>query len=183
MNISYNQRYYSTEEKIQKALFSLLKIKNYNNISIKEICYEAGINRSSFYAHYQDINDLMIKTEQNLSKTMSKIFDPSEIWDQQVFVKMFSFLLDNKDFYKAYLTTNEQTFMEKNDFKKYISLIDAYNKNLKFSNSEKIYHMAFFAGGIKALCKSWILAGCKESPEQMADILTNEYRINSNYFN
>ena len=34
-----------------------------NDISIKEICYEAGINRSSFYVHYQDINDLMIKVE------------------------------------------------------------------------------------------------------------------------
>lgn len=48
MNISNNQRYQTTEEKIERALFSLLRIRKYNDISIKEICYEAGINRSSF---------------------------------------------------------------------------------------------------------------------------------------
>lgn len=183
MNISFNQRYYSTEEKIQKALFSLLKFKHYNDISIKEICYEAGINRSSFYAHYQDINDLMIKTEQALSKSMTSIFDPNKVWDSDVFIKMFKFLYDNQNFYRTYLTTNEQAFMEKNDFKNFIGIIEKYNKNLDFESNERIYHMAFFAGGIKALCKSWLSTGCKETPEQMSDILKNEYKINSKYFN
>lgn len=182
MNISFNQRYYSTEEKIQNALFSLLKFKTFGDIAIKEICYEAGINRSSFYAHFQDINDLMIKTEQNLSKNMAKIFDPNKIWDENVFVEMFKFLLKNKDFYKAYLSTNEQTFMEKNDFKSYIGIVDKFNKNLDFNSQERIYHMAFFAGGLKALCKSWILNGCIQTPEQMAKILTNEYKVNSKFF-
>ena len=182
MNISFNQRYHSTEEKIQNALFALLKFKDFDDIVIKEICYEAGINRSSFYAHFQDINDLMIKTEQNLSKNMAKIFDPNKIWDENVFVEMFEFLLKNKNFYKAYLSTNGQTFMEKNDFKTYIGLVDKFNKSLNFDAQERIYHMAFFAGGLKALCKSWIMNGCKQTPEQMAKILTNEYKINSKFF-
>lgn len=182
MNITYNQRYQSTEEKIQKALFSLLRIRNYNDIAIKEICYEAGINRSSFYAHYQDINDLMIKTENKLSMGIMQIFKPSEEWNESVFVKLFEFLLEHKDFYKAYLGTNELTFMEKNDFINFIKLINTTDIANKFDYNERIYHMAFFAGGIKALSKSWIQTGCKESPQQMAKILTNEYKINSKYF-
>lgn len=182
MNITYNQRYQSTEEKIQKALFSLLRIRKYNDISIKEICYEAGINRSSFYSHYYDINDLMIKTEQNLSKEISKIFNPNMIWDGKVFENLFEFLLKNKDFYKSYLETNEQTFMEINDFTNYISLINKHSLKLDFNDNEKIYHMAFFAGGIKAMSKTWLKTGCKETPAEMAKILTNEYKINSKYF-
>ncbi len=182
MNINFNQRYWSTEEKIQRALFSLLKFKKYNDIAIKEICYEAGINRSSFYAHYQDINDLMIKTEMRLSKNIEKIFDPHSTWTEAVFVKLFEFLYQNRDFYKAYLNTNEQTFMEKNDFVNYIKLISSSTQADKFLFSERVYHMAFFAGGLKALSKAWIKNDCKETPEQMAKILTNEYKINSNYF-
>ena len=178
MNIIYNQRYQSTEEKIQTALFSLLRIKDYNDISIKDICYESGINRSSFYAHYQDINDLMIKTEERLSKGIADIFKPNELWDEQVFVKLFEFLLKNKDFYKAYLTTNEQVFMEKNDFVKYVKILNNSAKGSNFSQSERLYHMAFFAGGLKAISKSWISTGCKETPEQMAKIITNEYKTN-----
>lgn len=182
MNITYNQRYQSTEEKIQKALFSLLRIRKYNDISIKEICFEAGINRSSFYSHYYDINDLMIKTEQNLSKEILKIFNPNMVWDEKVFENLFDFLLKNKDFYKSYLETNEQTFMETNDFTNYISLINKRTKGFDFNENEKIYHMAFFAGGIKAMSKTWLKTGCKETPNEMAKILTNEYKINSKYF-
>lgn len=182
MNTNFNQRYFSTEEKIQKALFSLLKFRKYNDISIKEICYEAGINRSSFYAHYQDINHLMTCIEQNLSKSMMKIFSPDKIWDENVFKEMFEFLLKNKDFYVAYLSTNEQMFMEKNDFTTFIKTIKTHGIADKFDPNEKIYHMAFFAGGIKAMSKSWLNTGCKESPSQMAKILTNEYKINSKYF-
>lgn len=182
MNTNFNQRYFSTEEKIQKAFFSLLKFRKYNDISIKEICYEAGINRSSFYAHYQDINHLMTCIEQNLSKSMMKIFSPEREWDESVFVEMFEFLLKNKDFYVAYLSTNEQMFMEKNDFTTFIKTIKTHGIADKFDPNEKIYHMAFFAGGIKAMSKSWLNTGCKESPSQMAKILTNEYKINSKYF-
>lgn len=178
MNVVFNQRYVSTEEKIQKALFSLLRIKEYNNISIKEICYEAGINRSSFYAHYQDINDLMIKTEQQLSSSIIKIFNPKTEWNKSVFAELFEFLEKNKVFYKAYLTTNEQAFMEKSDFTSFIKIVNKNNIGSVFLPNEKIYHMAFFAGGLKALSKSWILNGCKETPEQMAQILADEYRIN-----
>lgn len=173
MNIIFNQRYQSTEEKIQKALFSLLRFRKYNDIVIKEICYEAGINRSSFYAHYQDINDLMIKTEQRLSKSIQDIFTLKDKWGEKEFVKLFQFLYENRVFYKAYLSTNEQTFMEKNDFMYYIDSIK--NIENKYEKSDVLYHMAFFAGGLKAISKSWIMRGCKETPEQMAQVLYDEY--------
>ncbi len=183
MNTNYNQRYISTEEKIQKALFSLLAFRDYNDIAIKEICYEAGIHRSSFYAHYQDINHLMMSVEQKLSHSIVKIFDPSTAWTQQTFIKLFEFIKQHKDFYKAYLKTNEQTFMEKNDFLTFINKVPLNNQSLIYSSDEIIYHMAFFAGGLKAMSKSWLMTNCKESPEQMARILTNEYKSHLSQIN
>lgn len=182
MNISNNQRYKSTEEKIEQAICSLLKFRNYDDISIKEICYEAGINRSSFYAHYLDINDLMIKTEQKLSQSIAKIFNPSVEWNEEIFVQLFKFLKQHEAFYRAYLSTSQQAFMEKSDFKNFIGVVRKNGKDSKFLQSERVYHMAFFAGGLKALAKSWMQTGCKETPEEMARILTNEYKINAKYF-
>lgn len=62
MNVDNNLRFKSTEDKIRNALATLLKKKNFQDIYIyiKDVCKEAGINRSTFYEHYQDINDLMI---------------------------------------------------------------------------------------------------------------------------
>lgn len=182
MNTTFNIRYLSTEEKIQNALFSLLRFRKYNDIAIKELCYEAGINRSSFYAHYQDINDLMIQTEARLSKEITKIFDPSKKWTEEVFVELFEFIFKNRVFYSSYLATNEQTFMEKNDFTKFVDIVNHNVTNIGINSNDKIYHMAFFAGGLKALCKSWLNRNCPETPQQLAKILTNEYKMNMKYY-
>lgn len=63
MNKISNMRAQATKDKIQRALIYLLKRKPFDQIFVKDICTIACINRSSFYEHYQDINDLMIKTE------------------------------------------------------------------------------------------------------------------------
>lgn len=181
MNIIYNQRFQSTQEKLQNALFSLLKFRRYNDISIKELCYEAGVNRSTFYAHYQDINDLMIKTEQNLSNVIKGIFKPNQEWNEEVFENLFNFLYKNKHFYYAYLNSNDQPFMEKKDFLDFFKLVDNYKIKYDYPKSEIVYHMAFFAGGLKAICKNWLQTGCKETPKQISKIITNEYRHSQNF--
>lgn len=53
-----NQRY--------DALTQLLRRRPFREIYVKELCLAAGIHRSTFYEHYQDINDLMLKTKEEL---------------------------------------------------------------------------------------------------------------------
>lgn len=175
MNIKKSARAEFTIKKIEDALIYLLKRKDYSHIFVKDICKVACINRSSFYAHFEDINDLMNKVEAKFSNSISKIFDSFPYTHQQ-FVKMFEFIKENQNFYLAYLKSHDN-FMEQAD-------ILRFNKKLKdnilvtttFSNATLFYHLAFFSAGIKALCKVWLLTGSKESPEDMAKILFNEYR-------
>ena len=42
-----------------EALLALLTVKNYDEISIKDIVERANVGRSTFYAHYQDKDDLL----------------------------------------------------------------------------------------------------------------------------
>lgn len=42
-------------------------------------------------------------------------------------------------------------------------------------NLESIYHQIFFCGGILSITNRWIIRGKKETPEQMAEILENEW--------
>ena len=37
------------------------------------------------------------------------------------------------------------------------------------------YHMEFFRSGITAIIKMWLAGGCKESPEDMCEVLRAEY--------
>lgn len=98
------------------------------------------------------------------------------MWSETVFASLFDFLYQNRDFYNAYLDSNEQMFMEKNDFINFINIVGKNNRGDEFAQEEMIYHMAFFAGGLKAIAKSWIKRDCKETPVQMIKIITNEYK-------
>ena len=43
-------------------------------------------------------------------------------------------------------------------------------------NGEHIdYHIAFFSAGLNALIRHWLDGGCKETPEEMVEILKSEY--------
>ena len=73
MNISNNKRYIETEERIHLAFEKLLSVKSFNEITVNSICNEAGISRPSFYAHYEDINDMMNQIELSLSSKVCKL--------------------------------------------------------------------------------------------------------------
>lgn len=52
-------KYFNTAIKMDKAFLQLLEKKDFEYISVKEICEKAGVNRSTFYLHYDNISDLL----------------------------------------------------------------------------------------------------------------------------
>lgn len=48
-----------SKEYIEGAFLQLLQRKPIEKISVTELCQRAGVNRSTFYAHYLDVYDLM----------------------------------------------------------------------------------------------------------------------------
>lgn len=184
MNKTGNSRYQFTEEIIDQAVFKLLRIRKYDELTIKEICFEAGINRSSFYAHYDDIVDLMINIENRLSKKMHEIWDFSEVSTDEIFVHFFNFIKEHKYFYKAFIQSNNPSFTansmlinQKNQFKKIL-----FGNNINYSDTEIEYHLYYFGGGLKGICGLWLQNNCRETPEALAKIIYNEYANNSKYF-
>lgn len=57
-----------TKKVIKDTFLSLLEKKNISNISVKELCEMADINRGTFYRYYIDIYDLLKKLKMNLLK-------------------------------------------------------------------------------------------------------------------
>lgn len=185
MNTVNNVRYASTDDKIRQALFKILRFKSFDNVSVKDICLESGINRSSFYAHYTDINDLLIRTEQSLSKDISDILKLSDSeFNLNAFQKLFEFIKENKFFYKAYLRYGTESFVERDMYTKFkIPMINiAKSKKFYYNDWELDYQLRFFGAGLKALCARWLEKDCKETPEQMAKLLHSQYANSSKFF-
>ena len=73
MNTKNNSRYKISSDKIETAFLTLLLNHKYEDITISQICNQANINRSTFYCHYSDINDLIIKIENKWEVSQSQI--------------------------------------------------------------------------------------------------------------
>ena len=55
-------KYFNTAVRMDEALIALLEKKEFSYITVKEICDTAGVNRSTFYLHYENTGDLLKET-------------------------------------------------------------------------------------------------------------------------
>ena len=72
MNTENNKRYMTTEENILNAYNRLASSKRVDQITVSDICRTAGIHRTSFYGHFQDIHTLQSKVD---ALQMQKLLD------------------------------------------------------------------------------------------------------------
>ena len=183
MNKENNSRYKMSSEKIETAFLTLILNHKYEDITISQICKQAGINRSTFYTHYDDINDLVIKIESKFAKSTAEIFKNGERRTHDAFVEMFTFIKENKYFYKAFLNIPYATFAETNTK---INVLKHMENSVDIDKSNNIglfYRASFFGAGIKEMCRLWLEWDCRESPQEMAKLLLEEYKNREDYDN
>ena len=58
MNTPNNKRKRESRERIEKVFIEYLQEKELSEISVSDICKQAGLNRTTFYANYADIYGL-----------------------------------------------------------------------------------------------------------------------------
>lgn len=169
MNTKNNRRKQASVERIQQAFMLFLREKELSQISVSDLCKEAGINRSTFYANYADIYDLANKLCQELENEVAHLLVLESGWQQsrQEFLKLFRHIRENQHLYTVFFKlgyeSRERTWYGAQDLQ-------------GMPDQDVIhYHVAFFANGFNAIVKLWLRGGCKETPEQMCQVLLDEY--------
>lgn len=177
MNTSKNKRYQLTDQKIETAFLSLLEEKDFDSIYVQDICHRAGITRTAFYAHYEDINHLILTIQDEKTKDVSQLLLKNQIPTPETFTSYFQYLKDNKNFYRAFLRTRDslRTASSKMDsiFEQYPQITEHHQQDRR----QLHYHMTFFQAGLMAMSLQWLSDDCPESPAEMANILVDEYHF------
>lgn len=180
-------KYQNTALLMDEALLLLLEKKEYPYITVKEICQKAGVNRSTFYLHYETIDDLLQECIEMLFKRFNSKF--SEMPIRQIDIanldKQSSFLI-TPEYLTPYLT-----FIEEN--KRTFSLVaknpelfgahktfDRMYKNVfspildKFGvpEKDKPYVFEYYYGGVLAMIMKWLSLGCKRPIDEMVALIT-----------
>lgn len=171
MNTTNNKRYKETEASIQEAFLTLLERKQINDISVKDICNIARISRPSFYSHYDDINDLIIKMEYEKSNHISMILVTHSPLTNNNFINYLSYIKENKNFYIAYFKCKNNIQISQHIMQQYITI------SQRSITPALRYHMLFFMAGLKAVVLDWINGNCVEPIEQISEILMEQYSL------
>lgn len=176
MNKKNNKRRRESIERIQKAFVDFLETKELHQITVSEICKVAEINRSTFYANFLDVYDLSEKIIDKLHDELILLY-----YDEIVagnnrgdYLKLFYHVKENQSLYRTYFKLNN----DKNNGMWF------YNKRLAFEffdNKNVDYHVEFFRNGFNSLVKMWLWGGCKESPEELEEIIEIEYKGRASY--
>ena len=170
MNVKNNKRRRESQEKIEKAFIELLQTHEIKDITVSDIIKKAGLNRSTFYANFVDIFDLADKTREKLENEFSNLFaDYDYMTERGGSLRMFKHIKENQIFYKTY-------FKLCYDDKHLVSTYDAKRAEQEHVADNLKYHIEFFRNGLNAIIKLWLAGGCVESPEEMAEVLKQEYR-------
>lgn len=189
MNTKNNQRSRNTDEVIIRTTFGIMVEKNkpVSKITVREICDKAQINRSTFYAHYLDVYDVVDKVERTMSEELTKSFiqELDEGKDMaSCFEALFAFVRKHKAFYRLYFNTTGRSKAIGIAWDLLHNRTDALSyKELGYLSEEELkYHGEFFITGMSAMLHRWVERECPETPRELFDILKRHYTPQAHMF-
>ena len=178
MNTKDNQRAKATREKIIRTVFEAVAYekKPIARITVREVCEKTGINRSTFYAHFQDVYDVVEKVERTMANGLTRSFlQKLESGEDLLacFLSLFEYIREYREFYSLYFGTFHQAGV----IDVFWDLLQDRLKGLSYeqfgyrSEEEMEYHKEFFLFGFTAMLRHWLERNCAESPQDLLEYL------------
>lgn len=182
MNEISDERYFVADEAIYDAFFLLLKEKDIEKITVSDIIKKAGIVRSTFYNHYENIPALVTAIE---DKTIQDIFSLMETFhpknDRDVCKSYFSTICDytmtNPFLANLLRSPRGDVFFEKamTMFHRYVSNVMENTTPSHHSKDEFSYMIACTIGSTLGVLHKWTREDFQVPKEFIADILTQTF--------
>lgn len=179
-------KYYNASIKMNNALIQILDKKEFEDITVKEICQMASVNRSTFYLHYENTYDLLNETINNLYKDFFSRYDKSlninrlnEKANNELFLikpeylkPYLTFVFENRKIFKLMYFKNDVfngEVMYKEWFNKIFSpILSKFNVN---DEEEQTYIMIFHLQGLISLIMEWVKNDCKMKIDELIIII------------
>lgn len=180
-------KYYNTACLMDEALLILLERKPFEYITVKEVCEKAGVNRSTFYLHYESMNDLISECLEYVTKNLKCRFleedkiekkeisgcskDELFLFSSKYLIPYLEFVKDNKPLFFA-VASQPAVFNVTSTFDKmYSDIFEPIMNRFDIPEREKKYRVTFFINGIHSVISQWIKNGFIEETHQIADLI------------
>lgn len=169
----------SAKDALELSFKQLVRETSYRKVTIAEICRRAHLSRKTFYANFQDKEDIvssifergvvepMRVINRTLTRNQTRGMMPT--FTENIYAQLYS----EREYYRALVGSQ----LDRNDvFRRVASrCIYMLNKEIlenqfSMSDIEREYAAYFFAESQAALCEKWIMDGMPMSAQELAEL-------------
>ena len=176
-------KYLNTALLMDEALLLLLEKKDFDFISVKEVCDKAGVNRSTFYLHYENMDDLLKETTGLINKRFyesfgNKIINLSVSSKEDLFFIKDEYLMPYlnliKKYKKVFKLIHDKPYLFDNNSAKdnlYNSLFNQILSMYGVKEEDKEYVFAYYTQGTLAIILKWVEKDCVDEIEKISKLI------------
>lgn len=180
-------KYFNTAVKMDEALIALLEKKDFEYISVKEICTLAGVNRSTFYLHYENTCDLLDESVSLMHDRFNSYFDveAKELIDRirngdekerllitpDYLMPYLRFIGDHRRVYSAAMKKPHNFKANDTYGRMFRHIFDPILESYRVPPKERPYIMAFYLSGITAIVSEWLREDCKTPIDEICGMI------------
>lgn len=172
-----NQRVAISKKLLKEALFKILQKKNISEISIRELCDEAEINRTTFYRHYSTPRDVLLEIAEDFLNVFTKKGHAlSKDGDTPLrhITALCEYMFENKATVTLFirnLTDSDFTTIYQGLFDDFLSVKTLSYKGNKVDNETLCLLNTMFFCGAYAAIRQWIIDDIPKSPQEIAELI------------
>lgn len=180
-------KYFNTALRMDQAFLELLEKKDLEYITVKEICEAAGVNRSTFYLHYETIGDLLAESIQYIN---GQFLEQMELRAEVFISKIRECPLDELYLvtpeyltpYLTYIARNKRLFRTALKNSDSLGLNRTYNRMMRhvfipilerfqIAESDQQYMVTFYIHSLMAIISEWLKNDCTDSISHVSAIM------------
>ena len=182
-------KYFNTAIRMDEALITLLEKKDFEYITIKEICAAAGVNRSTFYLHYENTSDLLKETtryiidkhlayygvEKNRISLQFETCKHEELLfiTDEYLVPYLTFIKDNQRLFKVSIKQFNSLNMNGVYGGMFEHIFNPILERFHVPEKERAYVMKFYLTGVFAIIMEWLDKDCSDDMETVTRVITD----------
>jgi AcrR family transcriptional regulator len=175
MNTKNNQRTRLSKLLLKNAFMDLLKEKgSASKISVRELCDRAELNRSTFYAHYNEPKDLLLEIENELLEAteehLRKIGEENDVGAHKYILSFMQYIRQNdKQFRTLLIDSADPEFRARFMQQSIIQFMD--NLRIDLPKELEQYVFSYILNGSTGVIIQWIRSDYAASENEIVNLL------------
>lgn len=170
-----DQRVVLTKRLLQEGLFRLLERKELDRIHVSELCTESGINRATFYRHYQQPRDILRAVRQEIIRDVQALAEKArpETNLQGWLEDLCRYFLEHADRLRVlFRTRTDEEFVETIQSICRESVARSRDRLRDHRDEDSLKLTAYCcAGGFYYVLRQWLLEPIPKSPREVAAVM------------